>query len=850
MALWDLENADCVVIMGSNMAENHPIAFRFVVEAQRRGATVIHVDPRFTRTSALANIHAPIRAGSDIAFLGGIIHHILENDLWFREYALGYTNISHIIEDGYLGPDENDGVFSGFDEATGSYKNDSWQYKGKTVPSSVSEHRTHEQEQENGDFGSMAKSPPPTDPTLQHRNCVYQILRRHFARYTPEKVEEITGCSAETFLKVADAVARNSGRERTGAFCYAVGWTHHSVGVQIIRAATIVQGLLGNVGRPGGGIMALRGHASIQGSTDIPTLYNMLPTYLPQPNALHDHATLADYLKTETPTTGWWANMPKYMISLLKAWYGEHAKAANEYGYQFIPKLVGDVSQEPLTLAMADGLVKGQFILGQNPVVGAVNSDFVVTGMAKLQWLVVRDFAMTETANFWKNSRPVMRGEISPEQIGTEVFFLPAAMPGEKDGTVTNTSRLIQWHDMVCEAPGDSRSDLWFIYHLGRRLKELYADSTEDRDEALRALTWQYPVRGERQEPDPEAVLREINGFMVADRKQLSSYQELKDDGSTACGGWMYCGVYPKAGQNLARSRKPDAPGGPGSHAGWAYAWPSNRRTLYNRASADPEGKPWSARKAMVWWDENEKQWAGNDVPDFVADKAPGFRPDWSKHPHGMDALGGDDPFIMEADGKAMLFVPSGLLDGPLPAHYEPVESPVRNAMYKTRQYNPVVKLWTRPGNEMHAAEDPRYPHVLSTYRLTEMHCGGIPTRIMPHTAELQPGAFVEISPELAALHGLRSLDWTTLSSKRGEVEVQALVTERLRPFCIDGRLIHQIGLPWLFGQEGYASGDIANALFAISGDPNVSIHSTKAITCNIRAGRLQGTRRAVSDGD
>ncbi len=840
MSLWDLENSDCIVVMGSNMAENHPVAFRFLVEAQRRGATLIHVDPRFTRTSALANIHAPIRSGTDIAFLGGIIRHILENDLWFRDFALSYTNIAHIIEDGYADPEQHDGLFSGFDADTHAYKHDSWQYKGKIVPSSIAEHRVQTQDKTKGsDFESMADSPPPTDPTLQHPNCVYQIMRRHYARYTPEMVERVTGCPRETFLRIADALARNSGRERTGAFCYAVGWTHHSVGVQIIRAASIIQGLLGNIGRPGGGIMALRGHASIQGSTDIPTLYNMLPTYLPQPNVFQEHGTLEKYLVTETPSTGWWHNFPKYMVSLMKAWYGEQARAENEWGYQFIPKLTGDLSQLPMTLAMVDGVMKGQFILGQNPVVGAVNSDLVERGMTKLEWLVVRDFAMSETANFWQKGRLVQRGELSPEQIGTEVFFLPTALAGEKDGTVTNTSRLVQWHDVVLEAPGESRSDLWFIYHLGKRLKELYAGSIETRDRAIQAITWEYPERGSRREPDAEAVLREINGYTVADRKQLSSYQELKDDGSTACGGWMYCGIYPKDGHNVARSRKTDAPGGPGSHLGWAFAWPSNRRTLYNRASADSAGKPWSERKKMVWWDEAAEKWTGTDVPDFVATKRPDYRPDWSKHPHGMDALGGDDPFIMEADGKCQLFVPSGLKDGPLPTHYEPVESPVKNPLY-AQQYNPTAKIWTRPGNELHPPEDPRFPYVFSTWRLTELHCGGIIGRVTPHTAELQPEPFVEIAPELARELGVPHLGWTVVSTVRGEIEARAMVTERVRPFTIGGKTVHQVGMPWVFGWEGYAHGDIANVLLAITGDANTSIHSTKAITCNLRPGRLE----------
>jgi len=840
MALWDLVNSDVIVNMGSNMAENHPIAFRFVVEAQRRGATFIHVDPRFTRTGALANIHAAIRPGTDIAFLGGLIHYILERDLWFRDWVMAYTNIAHIIEDGFTDADENDGVFSGFNPDLGSYKQDTWQYSGKTVPSSIAEHRVQTKEKsKGGDFESMTESPPPTDPTLQHPMCVYQIMRRHFRRYTPDMVERVTGCPAETFLRIAEIVTRNSGRERTGSFCYAVGWTHHTTGVQIIRAASIVQGLLGNVGRPGGGIMALRGHVSIQGSTDIPTLYNMLPTYLPQPNVFHEHATLESYLGAETPTTGWWHNLPKYVVSLLKAWYGENARADNEWGYQFLPKLTGDCSQLPMTLMMANGLVKGQFIMGQNPAVGAVNSELVERGLARLDWLVVRDFAMSETASFWQKGRLVQRGEVRPEEIGTEVFFMPCALMGEKDGSVTNTSRLVQWHDTVCEAPGDSRSDLWFIYHLGKRLKQLYADSSEPRDRAIQALTWSYPERGERAEPEAEAVLREINGYTVADRKPVPSYQKLKDDGSTACGGWMYCGVYPADGQNKARSRKADGAGGKGSHLDWAFAWPSNRRTLYNRASADLEGRPWSDRKKMVWWDEAAGQWTGTDVPDFVVTKAPGERPDWRHRPHGMDALGGDDPFIMTADGKCELFVPTGLKDGPLPAHYEPPESPVRNLFYD-RQHNPTAKLWQRPGNELNPPEDPRYPYVFTTYRLTELHCGGIIGRVTPHTAELQPEAFVEIPGELARELGVVNLDWTVISTRRGEIEVRAMVTQRLRPLTIDGRTIYTIGMPWVFGWEGYARGDVANVLLAITGDANTSIHSTKAITCNLRPGRLE----------
>lgn len=846
MALWDLENSDCIVVMGSNMAENHPIAFRFVVEAQRRGAKVVHVDPRFTRTSALADVYAPIRSGSDIAFLGGVIHHLLENDLWFRDFALAYTNIAHIISEGYRDTEEGDGVFSGFDPTTGSYETDTWQYEGKRVPSSIAEHRVQTQEKDARDESGLDESPPPRDPTLQHPRCVYQILKRHYARYTPDFVEEVTGCPRATFLQIADLLAANSGREKTGAFCYAVGWTHHSVGVQIIRAASIIQGLLGNIGRPGGGIMALRGHVSIQGSTDIPTLYNMLPTYLPQPNAFQEHATLEDYIRVETPQTGWWHNFPKYAVSLLKAWYGPAATPHNGFGYDFLPKLCGDASQEPMTMAMTDGIVRGQFILGQNPVVGAVNSDLVTRGLARLEWLVVRDIALNETAEFWADSRLHEKGELSAAEIATEVFFLPAALPGEKAGSVTNTSRMVQWHDEVCDPPGDSRSDLWFIYHLGRRLRALYADSAEPRDRGLLALTWDYPLLGERGEPDAEAVLKEINGYVVESGRHVGSYKELKDDGSTACGGWMYSGIFPDEGRNLARSRRPDTGQDPRTnHQGWAFAWPSNRRTLYNRASADPEGRPWSWAKRLVWWDEAAGRWTGDDVPDFEPTKRPDYRPDWATAPKGMDALGGADPFIMEADGHCMLFVPSGLQDGPLPTHYEPIESPVVNHLHPNRQVNPAARLWRRPGNLLHEAGDPRFPYILTTFRLTELHCGGIPTRIMPHTAELQPEAFVELSPELAGELGIAHLGWTTLSSLRGEVEVKAMVTERVRPFTIAGRRVHQIGMPWVYGRQGYARGDIANALLAITGDPNVSIHTTKAITCDIRPGR-----RARGGGD
>ena len=838
MPQWDLANADCVLVMGSNMAENHPIAFRFVMQAKQRGATVIHADPRFTRTSAMADIYAPLRAGTDIAFLGGLIRHVLEHDLWFRDYALAYTNLSTIVGAEYRDTEEGQGLFSGWSEAQRRYHPESWQYDGMVIPSSLAE-AFIEAEGFCEATKRLQEGPTPKDPTLQHPRCVYQIMKRHFARYTPEMVERITGCPRDVFLRVADMLARNSGRERTGAICYAVGWTHHSTGVQMIRAAAILQALLGNVGRPGGGVLALRGHTSIQGSTDIPTLYDMLPGYLPQPHAFKPHDTLSSYLAAETNPTGWWHHFPKYAISLLRAWYGAAAKPENGYGYDWLARMVGDHSQLPMTIAMRDGIIKGLFVMGQNPVVGGSNSLLVQRGLANLDWMVVRDFAETDTASFWRDGHLVRSGEMRPEDIRTEVFLMPASLSGEKAGSFTNTHRLLQWHDKVVAAPGDSRSELWFVYHLGRRLQELYKDSAREEDAAIRALTWDYPV-DEEGEPDAEAVLQEINGYTWPERRLVSGFDDLKDDGSTACGCWIYSGVFPEQGRNRARSRHPDGPDGPGTHLGWGFAWPANRRTLNNRASADPAGRPWSERKRLVWWDEAKGAWQSPDAIDFPGSKRPDYEPDWSQRPAGMDALSGHQPFIMIPDGVAGLFVPSGLKDGPLPTHYEPVESPADNPLSPAHPASPPAKRWEYDDNPLHAAGDPAYPHVLTTYRLTEHHSGGTPTRLVPTTAELQPEGFAEIPTELAQALGLRSTDWVVLSTPRGAIETRALVTDRLRPFRIpDGRMVHQIGLPWHFGWAGYATGDIANVLTAVIGDPNTGMHENKALTCALRPGRL-----------
>jgi formate dehydrogenase major subunit len=837
-AQWDLQNAQCIVVMGSNMAENHPIAFRFVLAAKEKGATIIHADPRFTRTSALADIYAPVRAGSDIAFLGGLINYVLNSERWhtdpfFKAYACSYTNLATVINAEFKDPTELDGLFSGWDPSKRAYDISSWQYRGETVPSPLAEHYTKTTEPFSEKVGRLESGPPPSDPSLEDPNCVYQILKRHYAGYTPEAVERVTGCPRDVFVRVAEALLQNSGRDRTSAWCYAVGWTHHTTGVQMIRAAAILQALLGNVGRPGGGIMALRGHCSIQGSTDVPTLYNLLPGYLPQPSALKPHKTFDDYLKAENSGTGYWANFPRFAVSLLRAWYGDAARQDNGWGYGWIPKMMGDHSQLPMMLAIRDGTIKGLLLIGQNPLVGGHNTGLIRKALPNLEWLVVREMFENETASYWYQSPGLAR------TIKTEMFLLPAALPGEKEGTFTNTQRLLQWHDKVVEPKADIRSDLWFFFHLGKRLKELYADSTDPKDEALQKLTWDYPTEGPLAEPSAAAILKEINGYTWPDRQQIPNFSELKDDGSTACGCWIYTGVYPRDDHNQARSRQPDGPEGPGTHLGWGFAWPSNRRIMYNRASADPDGRPWSEAKKYIWWDPEQKKWTGHDQPDFVPDHSPDYTPDWSQKPSGMKAIDGQSPFIMQADGKAHLFEPSALKDGPLPTHYEPVESPIDNPLY-AQQDNPAAKKWARSDNPYHAPGDPRFPYVITTYRLTEHHSGGIPTRFVPSTAELQPEGFIEISLELASELGIRNLDWAVVSTARGEIEARALVTQRLRPLKLDDRWVHQVGMPWHFGWQGYATGDIVNALTAIVGDPNTTIHEGKAFTCNVRRGRLR----------
>jgi formate dehydrogenase major subunit len=828
-----MANSDCILIQGSNMAECHPVAFQWVVEARQRGAKVIHVDPRFTRTSALADLHVPIRAGSDIVFLGALISYVIEHQRYFREYVVRYTNAPILIDERFADTEDLDGLFSGFDPTQGTYDDATWQYAGTgDRPHAEGEHES-ETGQQFGGLGSPAgaEQPPRHDDTLEHPRCVFQLLRRHFRRYTPELVEQVCGIPADQFLQVAELLCANSGRERTTSFAYAVGWTQHSVGAQYIRAAAILQLLLGNIGRPGGGIMALRGHAAIQGSSDIPTLYNLLPGYIPMANA-EGYPNLAAYLEKQTKKGGFWGHMDAYLISLLKAWWGEAATADNDFCYGYLPRISGDHSTYRTTLDMVDGKVKGFFLLGENPAVGSSNSRLQRLALAKLDWLVVRDLVEIESASFWYDAPELDSGELRTEDIGTEVFFLPAAAHVEKAGSFTNTQRLLQWREQALDPKGDCRSDLWFMYHLGRIIRRKLAGSSDPKDRPVLDLTWEYPTSGAHDDPDAEAVLREINGW-GPDGRALSSFTQLAADGSTACGCWIYCGCYADEVNQPARRR----PRGEQSWVApeWGWAWPANRRILYNRASADPDGRPWSERKAYVWWDGAAGRWTGHDVPDFPATKRPDYLP-----PEGAraeDANRGDEPFIMQADGLGALFVPSGLKDGPLPTHYEPQETPFPNPLYG-QQANPTRQQYDRDGNRYHPPASDRYPYVLTTYRLTEHHTAGGMSRFQPYLSELQPEMFCEVSPELAAERNLEHGGWATILTARTAIEARVLVTDRVRPLTVQGRTVHQVGLPYHWGHRGLVTGDAANDLLSIVLDPNVQIQESKAATCDVRPGR------------
>ena len=816
------------------MAECHPVGFQWVMEAKARGAKIIHVDPRFTRTSAVADTHVPLRVGSDIAFLGGIVRYILENEKYFRDYVVAYTNAATILREDFQDVDELDGLFSGYDPESGTYDTTTWQYEDGTAHSAAGKRRV-------GNDLPLTSDPQHRDETLQNPRCVFQVLKRHYARYTPEMVATVCGVPVEQFLEVCEAVTANSNRERTTAWVYSVGWTHHSVGIQYIRGSAIIQLLLGNMGRPGGGIMALRGHASIQGSTDIPTLFDLLPGYLPMPGVGQD--SMASYLGdlVDPEQKGFWSAAENYSVSLQKAWWGDAATADNDWAFDYLPRINTDHGTYRTVMDMLDDKIEGYLVFGQNPAVGSAHGKMQRLAMAHLKWLVVRDVNMIETATFWKDSPEIETGELRTEDIDTEVFFFPAAAHTEKDGTFTQTQRMLQWHHKAVEPPGDCRSELHFFFHLGRKIRERLAGSTARRDAPMLDLNWDYPV-DEHDDPSADAVLREINGAHLTGDKagqMLTSYTEMTADGSTAGGCWIYTGVYAD-GVNQSARRKP------GSEQNWVapewgWAWPANRRTLYNRASADPDGKPWSERKAYVWWDDDEQKWTGHDIPDFVATKAPSYRPEPGAT--GPDALRGDEPFIMQADGKAWLWTPTGIVDGPLPAHYEPAESPVSNAFYR-QQANPTREVFPRKDNLQNPSGNTPgadvFPYVFTTYRLTEHHTAGGMSRWVPYLSELQPEFFCEVSPEHARERNLEHLGWATIVTARTAIEARVLVTDRIVPLRVGGRVVHQVGLPyhWGVGRDALTVGDSANDLFGVTLDANVHIQESKVSSCDIVPGR------------
>lgn len=817
------------------MAENHPVGFQWVMEAREKGAKIIHVDPRYTRTSAMSDIWIPLRAGSDIIFLGALIHYVLENSRDFREYVTHYTNAGTILREDFRDTEDLDGLFSGWDAENKKYDPESWLYQGMAGKNQGEKAGHSDAAGGHGkDRGGEAQDTAKfeSDPTLQHPRCVYQVLKRHFARYTPLLVERFCGIPQDVFLKTADIFTAASGPDKTAAICYAVGWTQHSKGVQVIRSAAILQLLLGNIGRPGGGILALRGHASIQGSTDIPTLYDILPGYIPMPMFEKDANNLKNYLQKHTTRTGLWSGFGKYFISLMKAYYGDKATKENDWGFDWLPKVTGDHSHFGYWLDMADGKLEGLFVMGQNPAVGASNGRLERKALAKLKWLVVRDMVETETASFWYASPEVERGELSPEAIGTEVFLFPAAGTAEKEGTFTNTQRLLQYREKAIDPPGDARSELWFMYHLGNRLKAKAAQDPRPRNAGLAALTWKYSTEGPHEEPSAEEVLQEINGYSLPHHKQLGHITDLKDDGSTACGAWIYCGVFPEAGRNRANERKSKDLLG----HGWGFAWPNDCRIIYNRASARPDGKPWSERKKLVWWDADKKQWTGLDNADYEKEMPPDTPADL-QHGRGTKALGGARPFTLHPDGVGWLYVPSGLKDGPLPTHYEPLESLMKNPVYD-QQDNPAADRKLRRDNPYAATNDARFPFILTTYRLTEHHTAGGMSRYLSHLSELQPELFTEVSPELAAEAGLVHGDWATIATPRAVIEARVLVTTRMMPLHINGRTVHQVGLPYHWGYQGQVTGDVVNDLLVISEEPNVRIMETKALVCNVTPGR------------
>jgi formate dehydrogenase major subunit len=793
----DLKNSDVILIMGANPAENHPISFKWITMAKENGATVISVDPRFTRSSTKADIYAPIRSGTDIAFLGGLIKYILDNDLQHQEYVVAHTTASFLVNPEYSFAD---GLFCGYDPAKRSYDKSAWTYQFD-------------------DAGI-----PKQDATLEHPNCVFNLVKDHFSRYDIETVSQITGTSVADLTKVYQAYASTGAPEKVGTVLYAMGWTQHTYGTQNVRAATIIQLLLGNVGRAGGGINALRGESNVQGSTDHALLFDVMPGYLQPPRARHE--TFDAYLKSGMPintdpkSANWWQNFPKYAVSLLKWMYGDNATAENEFGYQWLPKLddTGNYSWLALFEAMYAGDIAGFFAWGQNPAVGGANANMTRKAMEKLQWMVAVNLWDTETSSFWQ------RPGVDPATIQTEVFSLPVAASVEKEGSITNSGRWGQWRWKAAEPPGEAKTDAWIINQLMIRLRALYTADPGPNAEPILKLAWNYGT----DEVDVHQVAKEINGWAVTDvvdaegkviapaGKQVLNFTQLAADGSTACANWLYSGSYNEDGNMMARRDDTDThPAGIGLYSNWAWSWPVNRRIIYNRASCNTKGEPFDPARFTVRW--NGEKWEG-DVPDG------GWPPD-AKY-----------AFIMRTGGHARLFGAGradGRADGPFPEHYEPWESPVENLLHPGQSTNPVFKIWD---SEMdHRGGRERYPLVGTTYRVSEHWQTGAMTRNLPWLAELQPEMFVEMSHELAAERGIANGEKVLVESARGAIEAVAVVTQRFRPFLVQGQIVHEVGIPWHWGYKGLVTGGSANELTPPVGDANTMIPETKAFLCDVK---------------
>ncbi len=798
----DIGNSDCILIMGSNAAENHPISFKWVTKAMKEGATLLSVDPRFTRTSSKADFYTSLRPGTDTAFLGGMINYILSNDLYFKEYVAHYTNCCFILTDKYS---FKDGLFAGYNPKTRSYDKSYWAFE----------------KDKNGI--------PKKDHTLKHPRCVFQQLKKHYSRYTLDKVSAITGTPKEDLLKVYKTYAATGKPDKAGTIMYAMGWTQHTVGVQNIRAMAIIQLLLGNMGVAGGGVNALRGESNVQGSTDHCLLWHIWPGYLKTPRA--SNTTLAVYNKKWTPTTkdplsaNWWGNYPKYSVSFLKSMFGDKATAKNEFGYQWMPKVDDGKSYSWLDLfdEMYKGKFTGFFAWGQNPACSGANANKTRKALAKLDWLVNVNIFENETGSFWKG--PGM----DPKKVKTEVFFLPCAVSVEKEGSITNSGRWMQWRYRAVEPKGDSRPDGDIMIELFEKIRALYKKEGGAFPEPILSLKWDYTTNGKY---DPHKVAKEINGYFLKDvtvkgkkfkkGTLVPSFAYLQADGSTSSGNWLYCQSYNEKGNNAARRVAVDK-SGIGLFSEWSWCWPVNRRIIYNRASVDRYGNPWNKKKPVIKW--TGKKWVG-DVPD--GGWPPMLTPDGKLNPKTKY------PFIMKPEGHAHVFGP-GRADGPFPEHYEPLECPVPKNLMSSQFHNPTIKLFTTDADVFKTC-DPRYPYVCTTYRVTEHWQTGVMTRWQPWLLECQPQLFCEMDEELAKLKGIKNADIVIVESPRGKVEAVAIVTKRLRPLKVEGAVIHQVGLPYHYGWvHPKNGGDSANLLSPSVGDPNTKIPETKAFMVNVR---------------